>query len=117
MRFRIAAIVITLIASIPIKVLSQHSFGNQRSQCEGTLIATDKNTRINLRQGPGANYRSNGYGLVGDRVYILTVIPPDIDYKKDRQGYGWYRVCFPKSGLSGWIREDFLRVKCTPIND
>ncbi|MBE9226987.1 SH3 domain-containing protein [Phormidium sp. LEGE 05292] len=117
MRFAIAAIVSILILSTSIKVLSQHSFGNQRSQCEATLTTIDKNTRITLRQGPGMDYRSNGYGLVGDRGYILTVIPPDIDYKKDRQGYGWYRVGFPKSGLSGWIREDFLRVKCTQIND
>ena len=117
MKFVIVTIVSTLILSTSIKVLSQHSFGNQRSQCEGTLTAVDQNTRITLRQGPGTNYRSNGYGLVGDRVYILTVIPPEVDYEKDRQGYGWYRVGFPKSGASGWIREDFLRVKCTPIND
>ncbi|MFB2896813.1 SH3 domain-containing protein [Aerosakkonemataceae cyanobacterium BLCC-F50] len=113
----IAAIVSTLILSTSIKVLSQHNFGNQRSQCEATLTAIDKNTRITLRQGPGTNYPSNGYGFVGDRVYILTVIPPDIDYKKDRQGYGWYRVGFPKSGFSGWIQEDLLRMKCSQIND
>lgn len=117
MRFGIVAIVSTLILLISIKALSQHSFGNQRSQCEATLITIDKNTRITLRQGPGMDYRSNGYGLVGDRVYILTVIPPEVDYKKDRQGYGWYRVGFPKTGTSGWIDEDFLQVKCIPIND
>jgi len=134
-RFWIAVIVNTFIVSVSIKALSQHSFGNERSQCEATLTAKRNRVSaitlvfdrdlvekpgfwwITLRQGPGTNYRSNGYGLVGDRVYILTVIPPDIDYKKDSQGYGWYRVGFPKSGVSGWIREDFLRVKCAQIND
>lgn len=36
--------------------------------------------RITLRSGPGTNYRSLGYGLVGDRVQVLTQSPPELDY-------------------------------------
>ncbi|MFL9458989.1 hypothetical protein AB0758_49460 [Tolypothrix bouteillei VB521301_2] len=98
-------------------VLAQHTFGNQRSHCQATLIGSERNTRITLRSGPGTNYSSRGYGLVGDRVYVLTATAPELDYEKDKQGYGWHRVGFPKSGATGWIREDLLRLKCAPLND
>lgn len=113
----IVAIVSALTISTSMEALAQNTFGNERSQCQATLTATNRNSRITLRSGPGTNYRSVGYGLVGDRVYVLTVIPPEVDYQKDRQGYGWYRVGFPRSGAKGWIREDFLRVQCAQIND
>lgn len=103
---------------IPIAaVVAQHSFGNETSHCRATLIGNEPNSRVTLRSGPGANYKSLGYGLVGDRVLVLTVTAPEVDYEKDNQGKGWYRVGFPRSGAQGWIREDFLRVQCAPIND
>ncbi|MFB2880592.1 hypothetical protein [Floridanema aerugineum] len=39
--------------------------------------------RITLRSGLGTNYRSLGYGLVGDRVQVLTQSPPELDYDED----------------------------------
>ena len=108
----------TLAISIPTPaVFAQHTFPNERSHCRATLSANEPNSRITLRSLPGSNYRSLGYGLVGDRVQVLTLSPTEVDYEKDRQGNGWYRVGFPKSGAKGWIREDFLRVQCIPIND
>lgn len=98
-------------------VFAQNTFPNERSQCQATLTASEPNSRITLRSGPELNYKSLGYGIVGDRVQVLTLSPPEVDYEKDRQGNGWYRVGFPRSGAKGWIREDFLRVQCTPIND
>ncbi|MGB7059785.1 MAG: SH3 domain-containing protein [Geitlerinemataceae cyanobacterium] len=88
-----------------------------RSHCDANLTANDPNSRITLRSGPGTDYRNLGYGLVGDRVYVLTNIPPELDYEFDRYGYGWYRIGFPDSGAEGWIREDLLSVDCRPIND
>ncbi|MEP0811624.1 SH3 domain-containing protein [Coleofasciculus sp. FACHB-SPT9] len=98
-------------------VLAQYTFGNERSQCRATLTANEPNSRITLRSGAGSNYKSLGYGLAGDRVQVLTVSPPEVDYEQDGQGNGWYRIGFPRSGAKGWIREDFLRVQCTLIND
>lgn len=98
-------------------VLAQNSFGDETSQCQATLIGNEPNSRITLRSGPGSNYQSLGYGLVGDHVQILTRIAPEIDTRKDSQGNLWYRVGFPSSGAKGWIREDFLRLQCTRIND
>ena len=97
--------------------LAQNPFGREMSQCRAVLKAEDLDSRINLRSGPGVEYAKVGYGLVGDRVFVLTQGPPEVDYEKDSEGYGWYRVGFPRSGAKGWIREDFLQVKCSPIND
>lgn len=98
-------------------VFAQSTFPGERSQCDAVLAARDPNSHITLRSGPGTNYRNLGYGLVGDRVYVLTDQPPELDYAIDRDGYGWYRVGFPNSGADGWIREDLLRLECQPIND
>ncbi|MGB7443387.1 MAG: hypothetical protein WA919_20170 [Coleofasciculaceae cyanobacterium] len=96
---------------------AQHTFPSERSHCRATLTASNPNSRITLRSGAGTNYRSLGYGLAGDNVYVLTATPPEPDYKKDRFGYGWHRVGFPVSGAKGWIREDLLDVECRQIND
>lgn len=109
----IVALVITtlcLVSGKDSEVLAQSS--RQRSICTATLTADSRSARINLRSGAGTNYSSRGYGLVGDFVYILSNSPPEADYRKDSQGYIWYRVEFPKSKAMGWIREDFLIRKC-----
>ncbi len=98
-------------------VFAQYTFANERSHCQATLTANEPNSRITLRSGAGSNYRSLGYGLVGDRVQVLTLSPPELDYQEDSQGSLWYRVGFPRSGAKGWIRQDFLRMQCIPIND
>jgi SH3-like domain-containing protein len=102
----------TLSIFITKSALSQHSFSSERSLCTATLVAEAKDSRINLRSGPGTNYRNLGYGLVGDFVYVLSELPPEADVRQDDQGYLWYRVGFPKSGAVGWIRKDFLMFQC-----
>lgn len=87
-------------------------FPPQRSICTANLTASSSSARINLRSGAGTNYSSRGYGLVGDFIYILSSSPPESDYRQDSQGNLWYRVEFPKSKARGWIREDFLRIRC-----
>ena len=93
-------------------VSAQYDFREQQSLCTATLIANNPNARITLRSGPGTNFKSLGYGLVGDYIYILSTTPPEADYAEDRQGYLWYRVGFPRSGAQGWMREDFLKKFC-----
>jgi uncharacterized protein YgiM (DUF1202 family) len=105
------------VAILPAKVFAQYTFPRERSQCDAILTAVDSNSHINLRSGPGTNYRSLGYGLVGDRVYLLTNIPPELDSHQDAQGYFWYRVGFPNSGAKGWIREDLMKRQCRQIDD
>ena len=110
----LAAATATLGAS---SALAHDAFGNEHFQCHATLTAINPNAQITLRSGPGTDYSSLGYGLVGDEVAVLTVAPPEMDYEIDRFGYGWYRVGFDESGAKGWIREDLLNVTCDPIYD
>ncbi|MDY6937317.1 MAG: SH3 domain-containing protein [Cyanobacteriota bacterium] len=97
--------------------LAHDAFEGEHFQCHATLTAMDSNAQINLRSGPGTDYDSLGYGLVGDEVAVLTIVPPEVDYEIDEFGYGWYRVGFNDSGAKGWIREDLLEVTCDPIYD
>lgn len=68
----------------------------------GVLTASDPNAQINLRENPSSSSRSLGYGLVGDRVVILS-------QTRGTDGYWWYRVQFPQSRAVGWIRSDLIR--------
>jgi hypothetical protein len=70
---------------------------------EGMLTARDANAQINLRENPSPTARSLGYGLVGDRVTILS-------QSRGSDNYLWYRVQFPRSRAVGWIRGDFVRL-------
>lgn len=70
---------------------------------EGVLQANDPEAQINLRELPDVNSRSLGYGVVNDRVTIL-------DQKTGEDSYVWYKVKFPKSGATGWIRGTFVKV-------
>ena len=91
---------------------SSPALSQQRSICTANLTAQSKNDRITLRSKGGTNYKSKGYGLVGDFVYILSTFPPEAEYTTDSQGYLWYHVQFQKNRAIGWIRQDFLRMKC-----
>ncbi len=106
-----------LAATLSLPARAQHHFSGQRSHCHALLQANDPGSRITLRAGPGTQHTSRGYGLVGDRVHVLTSTPPELDYSTDRQGYLWYRVGFPGSGASGWIRKDFLDLRCRSYPD
>jgi hypothetical protein len=62
-------------------VSAQLVSSQQHSICTATLTAQSSSAEINLRSGPGTNYKSRGYGLVGDFVYILSNSPPEADYR------------------------------------
>jgi len=88
---------------------------SEMSYCAATLIGQTPGARINLRSGPGTNYQQKGYGLVGDSVHILKKpggTPRDKAIATDRQGATWYKVGFPKSGVRGWVRQDFMTFEC-----
>lgn len=73
-----------------------------KSNSEAILTATNPSSQINLRATPSANGKRLGYGLVGDRVQVIT--------KTTSEGYTWYKVGFPGSGAEGWIRGDFISI-------
>ncbi|MGY6529243.1 MAG: SH3 domain-containing protein [Cyanobacterium sp.] len=98
----------------PDRAIAQYEFTNERSTCYANLTASSNATKINLRSGPGTQYNTRGYGLVGDFVYILEGDRQFGDYAQDSTGKLWYKVGFPKSGARGWIRADFLRLSCAP---
>jgi hypothetical protein len=69
------------------------------------LLTTTQGTQINIRSGPGIEYRSLHYGLVGDRVEILD---SQRENPSDIYSHPWHQVRFVESGAVGWIRGDFL---------
>ncbi|HEY9710366.1 MAG TPA: SH3 domain-containing protein [Oculatellaceae cyanobacterium] len=74
----------------------------QAADTEAVLIASDSDSRINLRATPEVSGEYLGYGLIGDRVEILE--------QATSHGYTWHKVRFPRSGAVGWIRSDFVSV-------
>lgn len=60
-------------------------------------------SRINVRSLPTTTSASPHYGLVGDRVEILSTT-------QGRDTYIWHYVEF-QSGARGWIRGDYVSVE------
>jgi hypothetical protein len=69
---------------------------------QATLIDKTPTERINVRQSPGTQAKILHYGLVGDRV---TLISADLD----RAGALWYFVKFDRSGATGWIHNKLIQ--------
>ncbi|HIK28420.1 MAG: SH3 domain-containing protein [Oscillatoriaceae bacterium SKW80] len=86
------------------------------SYCEATLRGKQRDARINVREGAGLNYRVLHYGISGDRVMLLRETangdPEKLAVRTDKQGYNWYRVGFPKTRATGWVRGDLLEPEC-----
>lgn len=70
------------------------------------LLTADPESQVNVRTGPGTRYRTQHYGLAGDRVAILDSAFETCDSPLScRQ---WHRVRFVQSGAVGWVRGDVL---------
>jgi uncharacterized protein YraI len=83
------------------------------SSCTALLIAQDPNAQINVRSGPGTQYPSPHYALVGDRVMILRGNVDGFAISTDQYGVRWVKVEFPTTKARGWIRRDFIgRFRC-----
>jgi hypothetical protein len=81
------------------------------SYCSAVLIATNPNSRINVREGSGVNYETIHYGMPGDSVDFLNRDgnPKEIMVEEDANGVKWYQIGFPESSAYGWVRRDFVR--------
>ncbi|WP_439638197.1 SH3 domain-containing protein [Spirulina sp.] len=110
----VLSIVLCFLSTVLFTTLTK---AQHRTHCVAYLIANNRDARITLRSGPSTSTRSLGYGLVNDFVYLITNSPPELDYAVDRNGYSWYRVEFPESGAKGWIRKDFLNIRCRHTHD
>jgi hypothetical protein len=88
--------------------LTAPSLAQSQSGCAAWLTAEDPQAQINVRSGPGRQYASPHYGLVGDRVLILPGKADGLAIVTDRLGLSWVKVKFPKSGATGWVRRDLI---------
>ncbi len=69
---------------------------------EGELTANDAKTSINVRDAATTKAEIVGSGAVGDRVTVLQ-------HSTGNDGLIWYQVKL-KSGKTGWVRGDLVRV-------
>lgn len=67
------------------------------------LQATEVGSKINIRSSPSTESSSPHYGLSGDKVEVQR-------QTKGKDGYTWYYVKFPRSGATGWVRSDLIRI-------
>ena len=68
----------------------------------GTITGDD----VNVRKGPGVNYKSLGFFYKGDKVRV-------VDSNRNSVNETWYKIEFdnPTAGLIvGWVRSDFVKV-------
>lgn len=79
------------------------------TKSEGLITGDD----VNVREGPGVNYKSLGVFFKGDRVRVV-----DINSSAKET---WYKIEYdnPKAGLiTGWVRSDYIgtSVSVPPIS-
>lgn len=74
----------------------------QIGQQYATLYSYNPKIQINVRSGPGTNYRVRHYGYSGDPIDLLD------NSTRGGDGYRWYNVRFVQSGARGWVREDLI---------
>jgi uncharacterized protein YraI len=89
----ITALLISLAAALP-------------SLADTAIIQATSGSQVNVRDSPSTTSPIRHHGLGGDQVNVLNqTSAPD--------GFVWYFVEFPTSGVRGWIRGDLLRVSAT----
>ncbi|MBE9011251.1 SH3 domain-containing protein [Pseudanabaenaceae cyanobacterium LEGE 13415] len=77
------------------------SEGNESGDSNAAII--DKDSSTNVRSGAGTNYPVTYTARSGDRVQIS-------DSAFDSGGYRWYNVRFAKSGVTGWVAAQLLKL-------
>ncbi|GBO53871.1 hypothetical protein APA_1819 [Pseudanabaena sp. lw0831] len=86
--------------------------------CVADIIGKDIGSQVNIRSGAGTIFNVIGTVSVGNLVIVANddrdksgVVAPLS--RKDSQGDVWYLTTrYRASEYKGWIRADFLRLKC-----
>ncbi len=86
--------------------------------CVADIIGNDIGSQVNIRSGAGTIFNVIGTVSVGNLVIVANddrdksgVVAPLS--RQDSQGDVWYLTTrFRASEYKGWIRADFLRIKC-----
>lgn len=86
--------------------------------CVADIIGEDIGSQVNIRSGAGTIFNVIGTVSVGNLVIVANddrdksgVITPLS--RKDSEGKTWYLTTrFRASPYKGWIREDFLKLRC-----
>jgi Bacterial SH3 domain len=99
MHIRRSTILGAVIASL--SVLSLYSLPVRAE--EGELFAQDTQAQINVRSLANTQADIVGAGTVGDRVQILA-------HSSGDDGLIWYKIKLPKSGQTGWVRGDLIKI-------
>lgn len=117
--------IILLAAVSPLLTFSPQFTPNASAQsvtaksCVADVIGDDIGSLVNIRSGPGVEYKVIGAVTVGNLVIVAnddqsntvsTTVPMT---RRDKEGYLWFNTSrFRQSPYRGWMRSDFLRLKC-----
>jgi Bacterial SH3 domain len=86
--------------------------------CVADIIGKDIGSQVNIRSGAGTIFNVIGTVSVGNLVIVANDDRETSDIvsplsRQDSQGDVWYLTTrFRASEYKGWIRADFLRLKC-----
>lgn len=83
-----------------------------RSNCSVSIIGDERGSRVNMRSGPGTEFDSPGFILVGQAVRMLNDANGNRIIRTDNQRMQWFLVEYVPSGTRGWVREDFIGENC-----
>ncbi len=70
------------------------------------LVANDRFAQINVRTQPSTAATLAGFAYSGDRIEILN--------QTQRGGSTWYQMQSNRSGIVGWVRGDFIKLRTVP---
>jgi hypothetical protein len=119
---KICAIVIAEIATLAIFAPQLKSSVSAQSitdkSCVADILGEDIGSQVNIRSGAGTIFNVVGTVSVGNLVIVANddrdksgVVSPLS--RQDSQGDVWYLTTrYRASEYKGWIRADFLQLKC-----
>jgi hypothetical protein len=107
----IASLILLGVTALPLKAQYQQGPGcgpddncyrGRGGEASYERICTNNRTgRLNVRIGPGTNYRSVTQVPNGQTVPVF-----DSAMGQDGEGYRWQRIDY--NGMQGWVRSDYL---------
>ncbi len=82
------------------------------SNCSVSIVGNQRGSRVNMRSGPGTEFDSPGFILVGQVVRMLNDSNGNRIIRTDNQRMQWFLVEYIPSSTRGWVREDFIGPSC-----